>query len=87
MTKKSKRKAASRPGWFQTSVRLTDAEHSTFQRAAEAEGYTSIVSWLVDLGRLREKVVNAALDSGEYVEIRGRKVPLSDLPERHRPGQ
>lgn len=69
----------SRPG-FQTSIRLSDSEHAEFQNAAEAEGFSSIASWMTDLARNRAQLVNKAIASGEFITVRGRKIPLSDLP-------
>jgi hypothetical protein len=77
------RPTPARPGW-QTSIRLTDAQHADYEQAAEFEGFSSIAAWLIEQGRLRSQAIAAAIDSGEWIEIRGRKVPLSDLPPDRR---
>lgn len=73
---------------FQTTIRLADLEYEEFDRAAKFEGFSSIASWMLDQAKWRAEMVNSAMTTGEWVEVRGRKILLSDLPlELRKKGQ
>jgi hypothetical protein len=76
----AKKKRAARPG-YQTTIRVSDSEERAFSAAADFEGFPSIAAWMLEQARIRAGVVNKAIETGEYIEARGKKIPLADLPE------
>jgi len=77
--KKTSGKKITRSG-FQTTIRLTDHEFEEFERAAEFEGFSSIASWMLDQAKWRSELVKSAMATGGWIEIRGKKILISDLP-------
>jgi len=65
---------------FQTTIRLTDHEFEEFERAAQFEGFSSIASWMLDQAKWRSQLVKTAIASGGWIEVRGKKILISDLP-------
>ena len=83
MTKRARKSAprARSDEWFQTTIRIPEQDRPDLQRVAEFDGFDSIPQWIMHLASLRAKRVLPAIESGEYVEIQGRNVLLSDIPK------
>jgi len=65
----------------QWTVRCNDSDATRFTDAAREEGFDSVQQWLLEQGRARATVIEAAIADNRFIRVRGKLIPLSDFPD------